>query len=152
MRSHIELVTEANIARGMDPDAARNAALRAFGNLTRMSERAYEVRSGGGLETMWQDLRFGVRTLFRNPGFAAVAILTRALGTGATSAIFSFVYAVRSGRSSLPRPCSPAGSRPDGRHAWIRLQPSARSEPDDTLHSALNALTGSMRLARRAGT
>ena len=54
-----------------------------------MSERAYEVR-GGGLETMWQDLRFGVRTLVRNPGFAAVAILTLALGTGATSAIFSF--------------------------------------------------------------
>jgi predicted permease len=93
MRSHVELMTEANIARGMDPDAARNVALRAFGNLTRMSERAYEVR-GGGLETMWQDLRFGVRTLVRNPGFAAVAILTLALGTGATSAIFSFVYAV----------------------------------------------------------
>ena len=94
MRSHVELATEANIARGMDPDAARDAAKQGFGNLTRMSELAYDVRAGGGLETMWQDLRFGVRTLFRNPGFAAVAILTLALGTGATSAIFSLVYTV----------------------------------------------------------
>ena len=94
MRSHVELATEANIARGMEPDAARHAAMRGFGNLSRMSERAYDVRGGGMLETMWQDLRFGVRTLLRNPGFAAVAILTLALGTGATSAIFSFVHAV----------------------------------------------------------
>ena len=94
MRSHVELATEANIAGGMDPAAARDEAVRGFGNLTRMSELAYDVRAGGRLETMWQDLRFGVRTLFKNPGFAAVAILTLALGTGATSAIFSFVYAV----------------------------------------------------------
>ena len=94
MRSHVELMTEANIARGMDPDAARSAAIEGFGNLTRMSELAYDVRASGRLETMWQDLRFGVRTLLKNPGFAAVAILTLALGTGATSAIFSFVYAV----------------------------------------------------------
>jgi putative ABC transport system permease protein len=94
MRSHVELMTEANIARGMSPDAARAAAMQGFGNLTRMSERAYDVRASGGLETMWQDLRFGVRTLVRNPGFAAVAIVTLALGTGATSAMFSFVYAV----------------------------------------------------------
>jgi putative ABC transport system permease protein len=94
MRSHVELATEANLACGMEPHAAREAAIRGFGNLSRMSELAYDVRAGGGLETMWQDLRFGVRTLFRNPGFAAVAILTVALGTGATSAIFSLVYAV----------------------------------------------------------
>ena len=94
MRSHVELATEANLARGMTPDAAWAEALRGFGNLTRMSELAYDVRAGGRLETMWQDLRFGVRTLARNPGFAAVAILTLALGTGATTAIFSFVYAV----------------------------------------------------------
>jgi len=94
MRSHVELATEANIACGMEPHAARDAAMRGFGNLTRMSELAYDVRAGGRMETMWYDLRFGVRTLVRNPGFAAVAILTLALGTGATSAIFSFVYAV----------------------------------------------------------
>jgi putative ABC transport system permease protein len=94
MRSHVELATEANIARGMNPHAARDAALQGFGNLTRMRELAYDVRAGGGLETTRQDLRFGVRTLIRNPGFAAAAILTLALGTGATSAIFSFVYTV----------------------------------------------------------
>ena len=94
MRSHVDLMTEANIARGMDPNAAREDALRGFGDLTRMSELAYDVRAGGRMEPMFQDLRFGVRTLFRNPGFATVAILTLALGTGATSAIFSLVYGV----------------------------------------------------------
>src|SRR5688500_3745330 len=94
MRSHVELATEANIRRGMSPDDARQAATKSFGNLSRMSELAYDVRGGGMVEALWQDVRFGVRTLFRNPGFAAVAILTVALGTGATSTTFSYVYAV----------------------------------------------------------
>jgi predicted permease len=94
MRSHVDLATEANIERGMTPSDARQAAMKNFGSFSRMKELAYDVRGGGVFETSSQDLRFGVRTLLKNPGFGAVAILTLALGTGATSAIFSFVHAV----------------------------------------------------------
>ena len=94
MRSHLELATEANIDRGMDPSDARHAAMTSFGDLSRMRELAHDVRGGGVLESLWQDVRFGARTLSKNRGFAAVAILTLALGTGATSAMFAFVYAV----------------------------------------------------------
>jgi len=57
LRSHVEMETHANIGRGMTPDEARLAALRSFGDLGRARELVYEVRGGGMLETLWQDLR-----------------------------------------------------------------------------------------------
>ncbi|HEX7174993.1 MAG TPA: ABC transporter permease [Pyrinomonadaceae bacterium] len=94
LRLHVEMETEANIGRGMTPEEARLAARRSFGNPGRMAERAYEVRGGGIVETFWQDIRYGVRSLLKQPGFAAVAVLTVALGVGANSTIFSFVNGV----------------------------------------------------------
>ncbi|MDQ3803688.1 MAG: ABC transporter permease [Acidobacteriota bacterium] len=92
--AHVEMETEANVARGMSPEAARRAALRSFGNPGRVRDTAYEVRGGGMLETLWQDVRYGVRALLKQPGFAAVAVLTLALGIGANSTIFSFANGV----------------------------------------------------------
>jgi hypothetical protein len=58
---HVELETEANIERGMPPDEARAAALRSFGHLGRKTELGYDIRGGGWLETLRQDLRYGAR-------------------------------------------------------------------------------------------
>lgn len=78
--------------RGMKAEEAHDAAMRQFGNCTRVKERSYEVRSFR-LETVIQDVRFSVRQLGRNPAFAMTAVLILALGMGGSMAIFGFVDA-----------------------------------------------------------
>jgi predicted permease len=94
LSSHIDFAVEENVKRGMAAEAARTAALKEFGGMTQTKE-SYRVQRGlPFLETLANDLRFGLRQLVRSPAFALTAILTLALGIGATTAIFSVVKAV----------------------------------------------------------
>ena len=92
MAFHREQAERELISAGMPVEAARYAAKQQFGNATRLKERSHEV-IGFRAETVVQDLRFALRQLRRNPGFATTAILILALGIGAGVAIFAFVDA-----------------------------------------------------------
>jgi hypothetical protein len=91
---HLEQQIAENIAAGMNPQEARYAAMRTFGNPTITKEQARDTWGWIWLEQIGQDFRYGIRMLSRNPGFTLVAVLSPALGIGVNTTVFSAVNTV----------------------------------------------------------
>jgi putative ABC transport system permease protein len=94
VRAYVDIVTDEKIAKGMPPEEARRQALAECGGMEQVKQAVREGRAGTGIERLWQDVRYTLRQLSRNPAFTWTAVVTLGLGIGATTSIFSAVYAL----------------------------------------------------------
>jgi len=111
VRFHVQQQTEVNMQAGMNPEEARYAALRQFGWVESIKEKCRDQRGARWIEDLQSDVWFALRTMSKNRGFTAIAMVTLALGIGANTGIFSVVYTVL----LKPLPFENAGSL-----VWLR--------------------------------
>ncbi len=104
MRFHLEMKAEENLAASVSPEEARYAAQRQFGNQTLLWEESRDMWAVRSIDTLCQDLRYGIRLLIKHKGFTTVAALSLALGIGANTAIFSLINAASLRMLPVPNP------------------------------------------------
>src|SRR3954464_11380701 len=102
--AHLEMAERDAVASGLSPEEARRHARRHFGGIEQMKEDHRDQRSFRWVENLWRDVRYGISSLARDPGFAAVTIGLLALGIGANTAMFSIVDAVLLKPLPFPEP------------------------------------------------
>jgi len=125
IRDHTERETEDNLARGMSPDEARAAAVRKFGNVTRVKEDVRGVWIPGWLDRLRQDARDAARQVRRSPAFSLAIVVTLTLGIGLTTAIYSVVNTVLLKPLTYPHP---------DRMLWLTTQGK------DPAHQVMNSI------------